>query len=102
FVSWAPAVPALRQLSRDRSLMMGSPYRLVAVALLVAGAAGCSHPSIDGAMQPPGGSAGGSVTVRADGGTAADVPRDTGPSRGPTPPMPGIRFPFPQNRMSAG
>ena len=80
---------------------MGSPYRLLAVALLVASAAGCSHPSLDGST-PPSGNGGGTGVIHTDGGTAADVPRDTGPSRGPTPPMTGIRFPFPQNRMSAG
>ncbi len=69
------------------------------VAGWAAGATGCKHPSLDETPGPGGGGTAGAVT---DGGVnRADAPRDIGPSRGPTPPMPGIRFPFPQNRMSA-
>ncbi len=95
------SAPALRQLSRARILMMGWPYRIVVAAALLAGAGGCSHPPV-GAV--PGQGSGGSAGIATDGGVdrATDAARDTGPSRGPTPATPGIRFPFPQNRMSTG
>jgi endo-1,4-beta-D-glucanase Y len=81
----------------------GSRAALVALGLtLVVATAGlhaCSHPgfSNDGT--------GGTTGVMATDGGAdrpRDVARDAGPSRGPVPPQPGIRFPFPQNRTSAG
>ncbi len=81
--------------------MIGWLHRLVVVVALLAGVAGCKHPSID---ETAGQGSGGSAGIATDGGVdrATDAARDTGPSRGPTPAMPGIRFPFPQNRMSAG
>ena len=75
-------------------------WRRVWLAVMLAGVAGsaCSHPPLadDGTAGRPG--------TAVDGGVdrPGDTPRDSGPSRGPTPPQPGIRFPFPQNRMSSG
>jgi endo-1,4-beta-D-glucanase Y len=51
---------------------------------------------VDGGVAPDGGADAGVVPNNPDAGRL-----DTGPSRGPTPPRAGVRFPFPQNRMSA-
>jgi endo-1,4-beta-D-glucanase Y len=71
----------------------------LAILLGIVAVTGCTHPPI------PGDGTAGTPRTPTDGGVdhaAADLARDSGPSRGPTPALPGIRFPFPQNRMSAG
>ena len=73
---------------------------VVGPALGLVGLGACQHPSID----PGTVAAGGATGARADAGLdrGPDAARDAGPSRGPTPAQAGLKFPFPQNRMSAG
>jgi endo-1,4-beta-D-glucanase Y len=54
-----------------------------------------------GANGRAGNGAGGSSTASDGGADAVSSTGGSGPTRGPTPPAPGMKFPFPQNRQSA-
>jgi endo-1,4-beta-D-glucanase Y len=84
-------------------IRLGVIARIVPIALSFVLAGACSHPAVTGTPEPGTGS-GGVTGAAADGGgnRGLDARADAAPSRGPTPPQAGLRFPFPQNRMSAG
>jgi endo-1,4-beta-D-glucanase Y len=102
---------------------------LLLVAVLPALSLACRHPTVvDTRNTGDGGSGGGGTTTSSSGGRTgsssggttghagsggSNTPTDggaggavtstggSGPTRGPTPPAPGMKFPFPQNRQSA-
>ena len=72
-----------------------------------AGGSAAGHSGIGGANGSAGANgragsgAGGSSTASDGGADAVSSTGGSGPTRGPTPPAPGMKFPFPQNRQSA-
>ncbi len=95
---------------------------LLIVSVLPALSVACHHPAIGPADDGSGGNtsaagssgsaghggagtgghAGNGAAGSSGGGDAGSSTGGSGPTRGPTPPVPGVNFPFPQNRQSAG